>query len=276
MKGIMMKTKKIITAGLLVATGVLMIAGCKRAEAKKEAAIPKKGEADLNYEQDGDNAVTLHMTDLRDARFCEIFFIKNQGEMNELHVYNCTGLNNMKKTNNSCPDDLLAKLDFDGLKANYKLDGIYFNKPRHWIMDEMLIPVGAMRVIDGMDFYWMASSHMPADIVMKPGFLTYKKTPVERKSTMTFKAGTPVHLLDDPDGKVWVIKAYRDSYGQTFETLKDLGKRYKKLPEGYTFRYKVLDKDLVLKPTGGVAHVMQDEFENTYDYMGDGCANYLP
>ena len=39
---------------------------------------------------------------------------------------------------------------------------------------------------------------------------------------------------------------------------------------------EVLEKDLVLKPTGGTATVMQDEFENTFDYLGDGSANYIP
>lgn len=216
------------------------------------------------------------MKDLRDARFCELFFIRVKGDQNELNVYNPTGLNNMKKTRDSCPDEVLAKLGMKGLKERYKLDSVYFNKPRHWIMDEMLIPVGAIREIDGMDYYWMAASHMPASVEMKPGFLTYKRVPVERKSTIIFKAGKPVFLMDDPDGKVWVMKAYRDSYGQSYDTLKDLAKMYKQLPEGYSPRVKVLEKDLVLKPTGGVATVMQDEFENTYDYLGDGGSNYIP
>ena len=39
-----------------------------------------------------------------------------------------------------------------------------------------------------------------------------------------------------------------------------------------------LDRDLHLAPTksGGKATVMQDEFENTYDFLGDGSSNYLP
>lgn len=269
-----MKRGIMIASGLVLAIGIIGVAGCKTTD--PTAGIPRKGPADLAYEPDGANQVTLPMKNLRDARFCELFFIMHKGDQMELNVYNCTGLNNMEQTHDSCPDELLGNLDLEGLKAHYKLDGIYFNKPRHWIMDEMLIPVGVIREIDGMDYYWMAASHMSDKIKMKPGFLTYKKAPVERKSTFTFKKGKEVFLLDDPDGKVWIMKAYRDSYGQSYETLKDLGKLYKKLPEGYSARTKVLDKDLVLKPTGGVATVMQDEFENTYDYLGDGCANYIP
>jgi hypothetical protein len=37
-----------------------------------------------------------------------------------------------------------------------------------------------------------------------------------------------------------------------------------------------LNRDLILKPAGLVATIMQDEFENTYDYLGDGSSNFVP
>jgi hypothetical protein len=196
--------------------------------------------------------------------------------MYELHVYNPTGLNNMAANGDSCPDNLVNKVDFAGLKEHYKLDGIYFNKPRRWMFDQIKVPVGAIRNFDGMDWYWMAASHMPTSVKMEPGFLTYKRAPVERKTELTYRAGKPVFLMDDPEGKVWVMKAFRDSYGQTYDNLKDLGSRYKSLPKGYRFRVTTLEKDLVLRPTEGTATVMQDEFENTFDYLGDGSSNYVP
>ena len=74
------------------------------------------------------------------------------------------------------------------------------------------------------------------------------------------------------------MKSYRDDYGQTYESLSTLGERYKRLPAGWTFRVAELDRDLVLAPTkaGGTATVMQDEFENTYDFLGDGSSNFVP
>ena len=60
------------------------------------------------------------------------------------------------------------------------------------------------------------------------------------------------------------------------DNIKDLAGRYTSLPEGYRFRVEILEKDLVLKPTEGTATVMQDEFENTFDYLGDGSSNYVP
>jgi hypothetical protein len=230
----------------------------------------------INYEKDSTNIRTLTFDKVRNARFCELFFIKVKGDMKELHVYNPTSLNNMAETGDSCPDSLVNKIDLKGLKEHFNMDGIYFNKPRHWIVDKITLPVGAKRKLGDMEWYWMAASHMPAKTEMKPGFLTYKHVPVERKSTIIFRAGNQVYLLDDPEGKTWVMKTYRDDHGQTYENIKDVGSRYKKLPDGYRFRVETLKKDLVLKPTEGTATVMQDEFENTFDYLGDGSSNYVP
>ena len=35
-----------------------------------------------------------------------------------------------------------------------------------------------------------------------------KRAPVERKTETPYQKGKPVFLLDDPDGKVWVMKAF--------------------------------------------------------------------
>jgi len=232
--------------------------------------------SDAPYQQDGAKTTVKAFEDMHRVRFCEIFFIQAKGGQMELNVYNPTGLNDMAATRDSCPDKLLNKVDLEGLKTQYKLDAIYLNKPRAWMFDEIKVPVGAERNFYGMDFYWMAASHVPKGMNFEPGFLTYKRAPVERKTELTYKAGKPVFLLDDPDGKVWVMKAFRDSYGQTSENLKDLGGRYKNLPAGWKFRVATQTQDLILRPTAGTATVMQDEFENTVDYLGDGSSNYVP
>ena len=156
---------------------------------------------------------------------------------------------------------------------------VYLNKPRFWVYDHLKVPVGPVREFDGLRGYWMGLGLIPKDAnVKEAGWLTYRKSPIERKTEITFRQGTPVHILDDPDGKPWVMKAFRDSYDQTYGSLEALGERYERLPDGWKFRMAELDKELVLAPTkaGGTATVMQDEFENTFDYLGDGTSNYLP
>ena len=38
----------------------------------------------------------------------------------------------------------------------------------------------------------------------------------------------------------------------------------------------MLEKDLILRPEGGVAGVVHDELGNTYDLIGPGYSNYKP
>lgn len=264
------KAKRILKVAGAALMATTFLTGCSQSVKDDPVATG------IDYETDSTNIRTLTFDDARGDRFCELFFIKVKGDMKELHVYNPTGLNNMAETKDACPDSMMNKVDLAGLKEYFKMDGIYFNKPRYWILDKITLPVGSKRNFDGMEWYWMAASHLPTKVEMKPGFLTYKHVPVERKSTFIFRAGKPVFLMDDSDGKTWVMKTYRDAHGQTYDNLKDLASRYKSLPEGYSFRVKTLEKDLELKPSTGKATVMQDEFENTFDYLGDGSANYIP
>ena len=218
---------------------------------------------------------------VRGLRFCEIFLIGGNAITKNLKaaVYNTTGLNYRDDPLDSCPQELVDHLDLAAYKKHYNVLAVYLNKPRFWVYDHLKVPVGPVREFDGLKGYWMGLGLIPKDAdVKKPGWLTYRKSPIERKTEITFRQGTPVHILDDPDGKPWVMKAFRDSYDQTYRTLAALGERYEGLPDGWKFRMTELDRDLVLAPTkaGGTATVMQDEFENTFDYLGDGTANHLP
>ena len=217
----------------------------------------------------------------RRLRFCEVFLIGGRAIPRKLMaaVYNTTGLNYRDDPLNSCPDELVNKLDLEAAKKEHKVLATYLNKPRFWIYDHLKVPVGPVREFNGLKAYWMGLGLIPKDANVKdPGWLTYRRSPIERLTEITFGGGKPVFVLDDPDGKPWVMKSYRDDHGQTYESLPTLGERYKSLPAGWTFRVAELDRDLVLSPTksGGTATVMQDEFENTYDFLGDGSASFLP
>jgi hypothetical protein len=91
--------------------------------------------------------------------------------------------------------------------------------------------------------------------------------------------GTTVVLLDDPEGNTWVLKGFQVGLkpNYTFEEFVAAGQsQFKKLPPGWKFRTKTLEKDLIEKPEGGVATVMPDEFFNVYDKTGPGMTNYKP
>ena len=91
--------------------------------------------------------------------------------------------------------------------------------------------------------------------------------------------GTTVLLLDDAEGNTWVMKGFHLGLEpkHTFEDFVTKGQAmFKKLPEGWKFRVKTLEKDLIETPENGVATVMPDEHFNVYDKTGPGMTNYKP
>ena len=60
-----------------------------------------------------------------------------------------------------------------------------------------------------------------------------------------------------------------------YDSLKDLGSRLK-LPPGWKFRVKVLDQDLTIRAVDGIAHILQDDLQDTYDLCTGGAASFMP
>jgi hypothetical protein len=86
-------------------------------------------------------------------------------------------------------------------------------------------------------------------------------------------------LFDDADGNTWVMKGFQLGLKpkQTYAQFVAAGaKNYTKLPQGWKFRIKTLEKDYIEVPVTGVATIMPDEFFNIYDKSGPGMSNYTP
>ncbi len=60
----------------------------------------------------------------------------------------------------------------------------------------------------------------------------------------------------------------------TYDDLKTLDRKLK-LPPGWKYRVKVLDQDVGIGAINGIAHVTQDDLENTYNacFEADGQKN---
>ena len=149
-------------------------------------------------------------------------------------------------------------------------------------MDWIKLPAGPVRTFDGLQAQWMGQVQLPKEPdSSKKGSSAYKPTDVHRKSVMTFEAGKPVYILDDPEGTPWVMQAYSDIVDPnlTYDQLEKLGDKLKPGP-GWKFRVAVLDRDLTIKAINGVAHIVQDDLENTYDQCfaqgGETSCTYKP
>jgi hypothetical protein len=174
---------------------------------------------------------------------------------------------------------LVEGLDFDKMKQEYGVKGASLNGPKIWTPDWSEIEMGVVRDFNGMKASWVAQLNMGDNAGGVGESIPYKPMTINRKSALGWKKGTTVLLLDDAEGNTWIMKGFQLGLKpqHTYEQFVAAGQSiFKKLPEGWKFRIKKLDKDLIEKPENGVATIMPDEFFNVYDKTGPGMTNYKP
>jgi len=96
---------------------------------------------------------------------------------------------------------------------------------------------------------------------------SYRETTIDRDTLYLFKAGSPVFMLEAPDGSRYVMQAYAQIVDKTlsYNDLPALSARLK-LPSGWRYTTMVPEKDLVAGAEGK-ATVVQDDLENTYQKL---------
>jgi hypothetical protein len=222
---------------------------------------------DASLLDDSKSAKVMYFDDISNVRYCEIFLIGEDPVTKNLSagVYNTTDLNNAANRRDTCPADMWAKVDPEALKKQYGVQGVFKNGPRFWMYDWIELPVGTQRDFNGLQARWFAHLQLPKDFG-KEAATYYKPTTVRRKSMQGYKKGQTVFILDDPDGTPWVLQAYTLIVDQnlTYADLQTLDKKLK-LPPGWKYRVKVLDQDLTVDAINGVARIVQDDLQGTYN-----------
>ena len=207
--------------------------------------------------------VSVRLRDLRGKPHAEVVIIKRDTEgLGAVGIcYNTLSLPDRLS------DEQFRALDADALKAEFGGDGIWLNGPRRAQMDEASAEVldsGRITSVGGIPMQTVAKVRVP-DVRMFAGKRpAYTDTEVERSTTWVFRAGWPVHELVAPSGSVYAMQSaslIRDP--DLAEQLPNLGERLQ-TPDGWTYRVRTLDQDLVVQARDGVAHVVLDEFENNY------------
>ena len=227
--------------------------------------------------KDGESNEVTHFDNMRDMRYCEVFLMcGNAGSS----VYNTAGLNNEANPKDTCPEELVVNFSIETVKEQYDVQGVFLNGPRSFTIDSMNIPTGTkVRDFNGLEARWMGNLHLPPGVSVGAGKTetAYIPTTIDRESEFFFERGKPVFILDDPEGTPWVMKSYTNSLDPdlTYENLETLNTKLK-LPLGWSYRVKVLDQNLELRPVSGTARITQDELQNTYDACDEGACNYKP
>lgn len=228
---------------------------------------------------------TLTFTKARNYAFCEFYI--GSGPVapgTELQCYNTTS------SSTACPAETFASIDPKKLAADVGGSIAVLNphdqKARKWwVVDELYVyAAGEVYAFDGIKATWVAQmSVADLEAAAKAAQTPYQPLTNAQLSKWVFKKGNQVFLLRAPEGKVYVMQAYTTAANPTlsYDQLPQLGSKMEKLPTGWKYETKTLDKDLVFdvrKATPyGLKHLTLDEFENVYLGCGfDSACNYLP
>jgi len=195
---------------------------------------------------------------MRGVRYGEVLamFLRDSGL--EAEVYGTQMLND-------CPQELWDTLNADEIAKDMGAVFAKLNGPRYWVLDGLGSKVAVIEPVfkdfNGIQMRRIATIPIGADFAAGP----YVLRNVNRGAVFFFDAGKTVYELVDPDGRALVMQARCVSVdsNMTEESLATLGERLA-LPEGWSYRTRVLETDLVVDTSATLATVVQDEFENTY------------
>lgn len=266
------RKKKLMNKKLMIAVGaaVLMTVAGGVVYSKAVRDVP----------QDGVGAKVRRFSGLQNLRYCEVFLIGGNGITKDLTAafYNTTELNIGSDPLDTCPQEMWDQVDAEELKQKHDVLAVFKNGPRYWCYDWIELPVGGVHEFNGLQARWFGQVDLPKNLsVGEKGGTAFKPTTVARASKQGYVKGQTVYILDDPEGTPWVMQAYSNTVDSTLRAadLPTLDKKLK-LPEGWKYRVAVLEDDLQINAINGVARIVQDDLENTYNalFEQDGQKSY--
>lgn len=202
---------------------------------------------------------------MRGLRYCEVLLLDLGDNGLQAEVYNTYPLND-------CADEVWRGLDAAAIAQTESVPFAVLNGPRYWLMDAV------ERVQDGsvitksfggsagsmeMNRYAVVLLGTP-DVVGK----AYTEVAVDRKARFSFRAGSEIYVLVDPNGSTYVMQSWSQQRDPslTASDLPALADRLD-LPQGWSFQVETLDEDLIVDTSGAPARVLTDELNNTYSWF---------
>ena len=211
------------------------------------------------FSQANDNNVKT-LTNVHNARYCEIIVVKRHGFQMNASVYNSLNLDD-------CPQDLWNKLDAKAIKKQFDATMVKLNGPRYFVMDGLVASnktiSAPITTIGGIRFQQRAD--ITTNIWDKTiGDKLYAPNTVQRYTIWIYNPGTTIYELISPKGEVYVMQSYSQIVDPNLQLadLPQLGQRLK-LPTGWKFQTETLNKTLELK-ANGIAYVLNDDLYNSY------------
>ena len=201
------------------------------------------------------------MTDVSGKRYGEVLLVTPGEAGPQATVYNSFPLND-------CPAELWSALDAQAIAAENGAAAALLNGPRYWLMNviekEQQGPQ-VRRTFGGIEMIQQATVLLSS---MDPA--AYSVNKVTRHTVFMFNAGEEVYELQDPHGHRWVMQTWSQVVDATLSRadLPGLGDRLK-LPDGWSYRPRVLTEELRIDTTSRAAQVTQDDLTNSYSLVTD-------
>ena len=196
--------------------------------------------------------------DMRNVRYGEVLGVFARDGRFEAEVFGTQLIND-------CPQELWETLDATEIAADMGAIGVKLNGPRYWTLDafgqKVAVAEPVLRDFNGITMRRIAT----VDLGEIPKLGPYNETKVNRGVIFFWDEGQTIHELINPEGHAYVMQALCTGVDPTMspESLLTLGERLE-LPEGWSYRTRVLEEELIVDTTSTIATVLQDEFENSY------------
>ena len=196
--------------------------------------------------------------DMRNVRYGEVLGVFARDGHFEAEVFGTQLIND-------CPQELWETLNATEIAADMGAIGVKLNGPRYWTLDafgqKVAVAEPVLRDFNGITMRRIAT----VDLGEIPKLGPYNETKVNRGVIFFWDEGQTVHELINPEGHAYVMQALCTGVDPTMspESLLTLGERLE-LPDGWSYRTRVLEEELIVDTTSTIATVLQDEFENSY------------
>lgn len=201
------------------------------------------------------------MADFSGKRYGEVLLVEITESGPQATVFNSFPLND-------CPAELWSKLDPQALATENGAAAALLNGPRYWLMNDIeKDPQGPQetKTFGGIEMIKQATVALTS---MNPA--PYLANEVTRNTVFVFNAGEEIYELVDPDGQRWVMQTWSQVADPNLSRadLPGLAGRLS-LPDGWTYRPRVLTETLRVDTTTRPAQVLQDSLTNSYSLEFD-------
>lgn len=198
----------------------------------------------------------VNIENVRGKQYCEIFTAYRKFLKYKIGIYN-----NLKR-----PQMTLSEwdnLDTEKIKKELGAVKVIKNGPRFWVMDEIGgYYSGETREFNGFEFDLVAI--ITKSLNGKFSRENYAEHKIERYTDWHYYKDRKVFELISDKGMVYTMQSASLEINKE-QTIDDLDSLADSLnpPDGWSYRVRILNEDIIYK-IRGEAHVIQDEFRNTY------------